>query len=148
MGFQLPVSKLNIKENANQKFVFDRIRKKWLVLTPEEFIRQQWLDYLITVKKYPSKLLSVEKQFSINTLNKRADIIVYNRKGKPVMIIECKSADIKISQQTIDQAGLYNLNFKVDWLVVSNGIQTYILKLNLSDGLFQKMNEMPDFSSL
>lgn len=148
MGFQLPVSKLNIKENANQKFVFDPIRKKWLVLTPEEFIRQQWLDYLITAKKYPSKLLSVEKQFSINTLNKRADIIVYNRKGKPVMIIECKSADIKISQQTIDQAGLYNLNFKVDWLVVSNGIQTYILKLNLSDGLFQEMIEIPDFSSL
>lgn len=115
--------------------IFDFIRKKWLVLTPEEWVRQHLLNYLVTEKQIPASSISVEKELMLNDLKKRYDIVVYNRQLKPYLIVECKAPYIALDKPVVEQALRYNLTVKADLLMISNGI---------SDLVFDTSNKIVD----
>ena len=126
----LPKYDFKIIKKNNKNYIFDEIRKKYISLTPEEWVRQNFIKYLISEKKYPKGLISVEMSFQLNRLQKRSDIVVYNRKGKPKMIVECKSPSVNINQKVIEQIITYNISLKVDYLTITNGLKHYCYKID------------------
>ena len=110
-----------IKKQGGQEFIFDSFRKKWVVLTPEEWVRQNFLQYLITVKKYPASLIAIEKEIKLGELKKRFDIVVYDKNSQPWMIVECKEMNVELNQQVLDQVLRYNITMQVPYLVITNG---------------------------
>ncbi|MCL2073773.1 MAG: type I restriction enzyme HsdR N-terminal domain-containing protein [Marinilabiliaceae bacterium] len=121
-----------------KQHIFDPIRKKLVVLTPEEFVRQYFIDFLINQLGYPKGLITVEKSVIVNGMRQRADILIYNRKGKPVIIVECKAPEVEIGQATIEQAARYNLSLGVKYLAITNGKTSYCVELD-SSGLNHKL---------
>lgn len=119
--------------------IFDPIRKKWYVLTPEEWVRQHVLNYLIEVKKYPASLVSVEKEISLNGLKKRYDIVIYKKDLNPYLIVECKAPFVSLDITTIEQAQRYNLMLKANYLMITNGITDLILNIE------NKNVDLPDY---
>ena len=109
--------------------ILDILRKKYVKLTPEEWVRQNFVQYLIHEGKYPPGLIGIEVMFRYNKLKKRADILVHDRRGEPVMIVECKSCEVKIDEKVSDQIVEYNMKFKVPYLVVTNGMEHYACKI-------------------
>lgn len=142
---QLPFSdyKFTITERDGKQFIFDRIRKKNIVLTPEEWVRQHLVWYLIEDHGFPATLISVEKKITLHGLTKRTDIVLYNRAAQPVMLIECKAPDIPLSQNTFDQAGRYNLVLRVPYLVVSNGKQFLCAQIDHTLQSFAMLSGLP-----
>ena len=132
MSLELKYPSFGVRvRNGNSKTeIFDDIRKKWFVLTPEEWVRQHVLNYLITVKKYPSSLISVEKEITLNDLKKRFDIVVYKKNLSPFLIIECKAPFIELDISTLEQAQRYNLILKADYLMITNGINDFVFDSN------------------
>ena len=126
----LPQATLKIKNSENKQFIFDIIRKKYVALTPEEWVRQHILNYLIHHKKYPATIIAVEKQLKVNDLQKRFDILIFNKSGMPYIIIECKSPTTKINQASFDQIARYNIALKAEIVMVSNGLEHYVCKLD------------------
>ena len=116
-----PEPNFRIKKEKDKEFLFDPLRKKWLLLTPEEWVRQNFLQYLIQVLNYPSSLIALEKEVSLGELKKRFDILVYNKDHHPWMIVECKAADIKLNDDTLQQALRYNISVPAEFLVITNG---------------------------
>ena len=112
----LPNYPFKITNRDNVIFIFDEIRKKHLVLTPEEWVRQHFIQYLIIEKKFPATLLQIEGGLSLNKTKKRSDILVYNSAGEKIMVIECKAPSVAITQATFDQAARYNSVYKAHWL--------------------------------
>ena len=110
--------------------ILDPLRRKYVKLTPEEWVRQNFVQYLINQGKYPAGLLGIEVMFRLNKLKRRVDILVHDRMGRPVMIVECKSPDIKLDEKVFEQIATYNMKFKVPYLVVTNGDRHYACKLN------------------
>ena len=141
----LPHVKFSIKSNQNKQFIFDIIRKKYVVLTPEEWVRQHIIHYLVTEKEYPTSLIAVEKQLTINTLKKRFDILIFDKKGTPQLIIECKAPSIKISQNTFNQISRYNLELKATHIMVSNGLQHYYCKLDTINEQYTFLKDLPNY---
>ena len=130
ISLNLPQVEFKIKSNENKQFIFDIIRKKYVTLNPEEWVRQHILHYLTTNKNYPKSLIAVEKQMTVNNLKKRFDILVFNNKGLPEIIVECKAPDTNITQDVFDQIARYNLKLNAEYLMVSNGLQHYFCKLD------------------
>ena len=126
----LPKYSYKIKNRENKLYIFDIVRKKYIVLTPEEWVRQHFVNYLITHKKYPKSIIAIEKQLKYNGLIKRTDILVFDKQGQPDIIVECKSPSIKISQDTFDQIARYNLKLNANFLIVTNGLDHYYCKLD------------------
>ena len=126
----LPTYQFEIKSSENKQLIFDKIRKKHVVLTPEEWVRQNFVEYLLKEKKYPISLIAVEKQVTVNKLKKRFDILVFDKKGNHNIIVECKSPKIKITQDTFDQIARYNLALNAEYLIVTNGISHYYCKMD------------------
>jgi hypothetical protein len=126
----LPVYSFTIKGKEGSGMILDTLRKKYVRLTPEEWVRQNFIRYLIHEGKYPPGLIGVEVAFNLNNMKRRADILVHNRKGEPVMIIECKAPEVKIDDDIFDQIVSYNMKLKVPYLVVTNGIQHYACKID------------------
>lgn len=116
-----------------------------MVLTPEEWVRQHIIHYLIKDKGYPTSLIAVEKQLTINTLKKRFDILIFNKKGLPAIVIECKSPSVKITQQTFNQISRYNLSLNATHIMVSNGLDHYYCKLDTSNQQYVFLKEMPNY---
>ncbi len=141
-----PAYSFRIKESEGNFEIFDPVRKKFVALTPEEWVRQHVIAFLNSAKGYPLSLLKVEKQFTLNRLVKRADIVACNKSGKPVLIVECKSYDVPISQDTFDQAVRYNLVLQVNYLLITNGMNTYCC--SLVNGEYTALNDVPDYNSL
>jgi hypothetical protein len=141
----LPTYNFKIIIDNSQNKIFDSIRKKYVVLTPEEWVRQNFIQYLIHEKQYPASLIAVEISLKYNTLPKRADIVVYNKKGEPSVLVECKASSVKITQETFHQAAVYNMNFKVDYLIVTNGLHHYCCRMNYSDKTYLFLSQIPDF---
>lgn len=108
--------------------IFDVIRKKYIVLTPEEWVRQHFIHFLINSYKYPKSLMKVESGLKYNNLQKRSDIQVYTRKGHPFLIVECKASNVKLDSKVIDQAALYNKSIGADYIIVTNGMNFRCLK--------------------
>ena len=143
VSLNLPKAELKIKSSENTLYIFDIIRKKYVVLTPEEWVRQHVVHYLINSKGYPKSLIAVEKQLTINTLKKRFDILVFNTQGLPDLIIECKSPSINISQDTFDQIARYNLKLNAKRLMVTNGLQHYFCKLDPLNKQYIFLKDLP-----
>ncbi len=141
----LPYKKLKFKLEKNITQVFDEVRKKYIVLTKEEWVRQQLIHYLNKEKFYPISLMKVEEELKYNSLKKRADIILYNIEGSPLMLVECKAPQIKISQIVIDQISIYNSKIKAPYLLISNGIKHYCWKVDFDKKLNYQLSDIPSF---
>lgn len=135
---------LPIKQDAEGNRVWDLTRKKWLLLTPEEHVRQLWVHYLILHLKYPQNLIATEKSITLGPLRKRFDIVVFNRAHKPWMIIECKAPDVNLSPNTLSQILSYQNTLQATFLVLTNGISTLCGAINEEQQL-QWQEQLPEF---
>jgi len=141
-----PPYRFRFKNTENTTFIFDVVRKKFVVLQPEEWVRQHTLQYLIEQKKYPKSLINVEKQLTINNLKKRTDIIVFKPNGDLNILIECKAPSIPLTQTTFNQIAIYNLKLNANYLMVTNGLQHYYCQINQQKEKYNFLTEIPDFS--
>lgn len=128
--------------------IFDVVRMKWVTLTPEEWVRQHILMYLIHEKAYPAGLIQVEANLKVHRLSRRADIVIYSQTATPLMIIECKASKVKLTQSTLDQVARYNITLKVPFLLITNGLQHYCCKIRLSDGTINMLETIPEYQDL
>lgn len=122
---EYPPFEPRIKTAEGKEFIFDGFRKRWVVLTPEEWVRQNFLQYLTLVKKYPASLIAVEKEIKLGDLKKRFDIVVYDNNTKPWMIVECKEMNTVLDKSVLDQVLRYNINLQVPYLVITNGLYCF-----------------------
>jgi hypothetical protein len=136
-----PEPDFRIKKEEGKEFIFDALRKKWLLLTPEEWVRQNFVQYLIKTKNYPSSIIAIEKEVQLGELKKRFDILVYDNNHQPWMMIECKAAEIKLDDAVLQQALRYNISVPVKYIVITNGSYTYAWQKE-NNGL-QLINEVP-----
>ncbi len=139
-----PTFTFRFKNSENKVAIFDEIRKKFIILTPEEWVRQHVVHYLILEKKYPKSLINVEKVLKINGLSKRYDGVVFNPDGSIFLLIECKAPEIKISQNTFDQIARYNLTLKANYLMVTNGQNHYFCQMDFEKQQYVFLNELPN----
>jgi hypothetical protein len=141
---EYPPYQPKIKSQQGKEFIYDEIRKQWIVLTPEEWVRQNFLQYLIQVKKYPATLIAVEKEIKLGYLAKRFDIVVYDKNTQPWIIIECKEMEVALDKQVLDQALRYNITLQVPNIVITNG--TYCFGFSAKAGLLEELNNLPEFN--
>ena len=120
-----PEPDFRIKKEAGKEFIFDALRKKWLLLTPEEWVRQNFVQYLIRVKNYPATLIALEKEIQLGELKKRFDVLIYDTAHQPWMMIECKAAEVKLDDAVLQQALRYNISVPVLFIIITNGNLTY-----------------------
>jgi hypothetical protein len=148
----LPLYSFRITGKEGSEMILDTLRKKYVKLTPEEWVRQNFVQYLINEGKYPPGLIGIEMMFNFNKMKKRVDILVHNRKGQPVMIVECKSHDINISDfyedKVYDQIGEYNLGYKVPYIIVTNGLVNYAFRFSVEKNQYEHMLEIPLYEDL
>lgn len=140
-----PTYLFRFKISENKRLIFDEIRKRFMVFQPEEWVRQNCVQYLIHEKKYPKSLINVEKELKINNLRKRYDIVVFKPDGNIHLIVECKAPKITIKQTTFDQIARYNLALKADYLMVTNGINHYYCQMDFQNECYQFLKEIPDY---
>ena len=143
----LPNYNFRLKSNEKHTLIFDELRKKNIVLTPEEWVRQHFVKYLIHEKNYPISLIAIEKQLTINNLKKRTDILIFSKTGTPHIIVECKAPHIKITQDTFDQIARYNLKLNADFLIVTNGLEHYYCKLDIINESYIFLPEIPSYKN-
>ncbi|MCB0461899.1 MAG: type I restriction enzyme HsdR N-terminal domain-containing protein [Flavobacteriaceae bacterium] len=141
-----PTYSFRLKNRENKRFIFDDIRKKFVVLQPEEWVRQHCINYLVSHKNYPKTLINVEKELKINGLTKRYDIVVYNSDGSIHLIVECKSPKININQDTFDQIARYNLTLNATYLMVTNGINHYYCAMDFEAERYQFLKDIPHYA--
>jgi hypothetical protein len=134
------------KNSENKISIFDEIRKKFVILQPEEWVRQHCVQYLVQNKKYPKSLINVEKELKVNDLKKRYDIVIYNPNGSIHLIVECKSPKININQNTFDQIARYNLTLNANYLMVTNGINHYYCKMDFEAERYQFLKDIPQYN--
>ena len=145
IDLNLPSFSFKFKSMENKLYIFDMFRKKYMVLTPEEWVRQNFAQYLIQNKKYPKSIIAIEKQLHINNLSKRTDILIFDKKGNPDIIVECKAPSVKISQDTFDQIARYNLKLNANYLIVTNGLQHFYCKIDHQEEKYQFLSDIPDY---
>ncbi len=141
----LPEYDFRLKNEDGKALIFDVIRKKFVVLTPEEWVRQNFIKYLIREKNYPETLMAVEKQLFVNSQLRRFDLLIYTRNGQPNLVAEFKAPNVKISQETFDQVVRYNMALRVEEIVVSNGLQHFACKIDYEKNSYSYLNEIPAF---
>ena len=138
-----PSFKFTIKENEGSEIIFDVLRKKWIALTPEEWVRQNFIQYLLQEAKYPSALIAIEKEIMLGEMKKRFDVLIYNHDHKPWMMIECKSMDVNLDQKVLDQVLRYNISVPVQYMVITNGEYSYAFERK--EGGLLMLEELPVF---
>lgn len=143
-----PQYQFDVKREDDQLFILDQIRKKWVVLTPEEWVRQHTIYYLVDQKKYPAGLIGVEKSILVNKMNKRFDLVCYNQDTKPVLLVECKAPEVEITQSVLDQALRYNSQLQVNYLLLTNGITHVIAFIDYENKKLEYLNDIPGFDQL
>ncbi len=136
---------LILKNKDGKPLVFDPIRKKYLVLLPEEFIRQLLILFLVDKKEYPKSFLSIERSIVVNTRKKRFDILVYDNHHQPWLMVECKAANVDITQAAFDQIARYNMTLNVPYLLVTNGITSYCCAIDKKAESYQFLTDLPDY---
>lgn len=144
----LPYYPFKLKSDGNKYLIMDELRKKYLVLTPEEWVRQHIIQYLINFKNYPKGLISLEKGLRVNDLLKRTDVLVYDQHGNPVLLIECKAPEVKITQDVFDQAARYNSVYKLRYMIVSNGLEHFCAEIDHDTSKYKFLNDIPSFSTI
>lgn len=143
----LPPYSPKLTSSGQRTQIFDSIRKKYVTLTPEEWVRQHFINFLVTEKKFPVSLMAIETGIKYNRLQKRGDLVVYNNLGHPFLILECKAPGIKISQDTFDQAARYNFTLKVKYIVVTNGLNHFCCEMDYEKETYTFLKEIPDYKS-
>lgn len=144
----LPPFEIKLRGTKAQPQIFDILRKKYIALTPEEWVRQHFVHFLVEHKGYPAALMANEIQLKVGEKTLRADSVLYSRDLKPRMIIEYKAPHIPITQKVFDQISIYNMLLHVDYLVVSNGLQHYICKIDYNDKKYLFLEDIPDYEEL
>lgn len=142
----LPEYDFNFRKTKGGKAeIFDKTRRKYVALTPEEWVRQNFIQFLISEKKAPKTLISVEREIILNQTKRRPDIVVFTKNGTPKIIVECKAPEIKISQDVFDQIARYNITLQVDYLIVTNGITHFCCKIYYEKRSFEFLENIPDY---
>lgn len=144
----LPPFEIKLRGTKARPQIFDILRKKYIALTPEEWVRQHFVHFLVEHKGYPVALMANEIQLKVGEKTLRADSVLYSRDLKPKMIIEYKAPHIPITQKVFDQISIYNMLLHVDYLVVSNGLQHYICKMDYNDKKYLFLEDIPDYEEL
>lgn len=145
---KLPPCSLRIKEGPGNRLVYDVLRRKYVALTPEEWVRQHFVNYLTGWLGYPPGLIRIEGSFRLNSMLRRADILVHDRAGEPVLIVECKAPDVKITQEVFEQVINYNFSYGVRYLVVTNGITHFAGKIDTAGRTFRLLDQIPDYETI
>ena len=140
-----PKEQPKLRDNNGIKEIFDSIRKKWLILTPEEWVRQNIICFLLIQKKVPCSLVSVEKEIKLGELKKRYDLVVYSRQTIPWMIVECKEMNVTLSEKTMEQILRYHISIPAKYLIITNG--SHCFGFEKSNGQFLEINDFPDFET-
>lgn len=143
-----PTYDFKLTREGKKTKIFDEVRRKYLVLTPEEWVRQHLIKYLIIEKGFPKGLISIEAGLKLNQLSKRLDVLCTNTKGNKILLAECKAPGVKIDQTTFDQISRYNIVHQVPYLIVSNGMNHYCSIINFESKSFEFVKEIPSYQSL
>ncbi len=144
----LPAFEIQLKEEGRKVYVFDSIRKKYIRLTPEEWVRQHFVHYLINQLSYPMSLIANEQRIKVGELDRRSDTVVYSRQIKPLMLLEYKAPNVSIDQKVIEQALQYNMALRVPYLVLSNGLEHFSYKLNYKKLSYEVLDYIPSYEEL
>ena len=144
----LPPHPFKITEVNGQLTLFDEIRKKTIIITPEEWVRQHFVQYLIKEKKYPKTLIKLEGGHKLHGMAKRSDIIVFNNQGHKILMVECKAPGVAINQKVFEQIARYNMVHKIELLAVTNGLQHYFCLINFEDQSYRFITELPVYSGI
>ncbi len=145
MKLNLPSFDYILTKEKEKVLIFDTIRKKYIQLTPEEWVRQHLVNYLVEYEKYPKALMRVEQGLTYNSLLKRSDIAIYDRMGKPWMVIECKSPNEKLSKGTLRQVATYNTKLIAPFIAISNGLVHYVFEIDHEQHTTKQLVGFPDF---
>jgi hypothetical protein len=141
-----PKFSFRFKNKENKISIFDVIRKRFVILQPEEWVRQHCIHYLIDYKGYPKSLINIEKELIINSLRKRYDIVIFNSDGSIHLIVECKAPTININQNVFDQIALYNLSLNATYLMISNGINHYYCQMDFKKEKYHFLKDIPEYT--
>ncbi len=144
----LPEYTFKFRMYRSRQQIFDAVRKKYIAFTPEEWVRQNFVAWLINERHYPSGLIAIEKELLVNELKKRYDIVVYNNNHIPALLVECKAPCVAVSQKVFDQAARYNLALKVSYLIVTNGLIHYCCYIDMENGKYSFLKNIPYFDNL
>jgi len=144
----LPPYPFKISDDNGTLTLFDEIRKKHIIITPEEWVRQHFVQYLINQKQYPKTLIKLEGGLRLNGMAKRSDIVVFNSAGKKMLMVECKAPSVAIDQKVFDQIARYNITHKVPLLAVSNGLQHYYCHIDIEKQRYEFMEDLPAYGRL
>ncbi|WP_186989438.1 type I restriction enzyme HsdR N-terminal domain-containing protein [Constantimarinum furrinae] len=145
LKLNFPDYQFRFKSNENKPLIFDEIRKKFIVLTPEEWVRQHTLKYLISEKNYPKSLINVERELKLHNTLKRYDIVVFNRDGSIRILVECKAPGVVINQQTFDQIARYNFTLNADYLFLTNGLNHFACRMDFENEQYTFLKEVPTY---
>lgn len=143
LAINYPEPQFRMKTEGDKEYIFDSLRKKWLLLTPEEWVRQNFVQYLVQVRKYPSALIALEKMLTLGELKKRFDILVYDQAHRPWMMIECKAPSVELNETVLHQLLRYNISVPAGYLVITNGEFTYGWKKE--NNALQLIEELPEW---
>jgi hypothetical protein len=147
LELNLPHYEFSVTQSPPLK-IFDFIRKKFVALTPEEWVRQNFLKYLVEEKNYPPSLIFLEQTLKVFKMQKRCDAVVYDKKGAPLMIIEFKAPEVAVNQKVFDQIARYNISLKVNYLIVSNGLKHFCCSIDTEAKSYSFMDDIPEYSAL
>jgi hypothetical protein len=148
VDLNFPKYPFRIREENRQSYIFDELRKKFILLTPEEWVRQHAVKFLISERNYPASCIAIERKFTVNRLSKRFDALVFDTAGRPRMLVECKAPGVLISDAVMQQIAAYNLRFKVDYLLLSNGLRHLVCGLNPAKDMYEVRAEIPYWHEL
>lgn len=140
----LPPAPLKTKQEGGRTMVFDALRKRYVALTPEEWVRQHFVHFLITVKGYPASCIGNEISLQVGDMKKRCDTVVYDEKAMPAMIVEYKAPTVQITQKVFDQIWRYNTRMHVPYIIISNGIQHFCCKIDYEKGTYEFLTDIPE----
>ena len=148
MILNLPQYSFRTRVQSGKKQIFDEFRRKWVALTPEEWVRQHFARYLTEVKHFPCSLVAIEHALRIHQNDFRADMVLFSKSGVPLAVVECKAPNVKISQEVFDQIARYNLNLRVGFLVVTNGLTHFCCQFESDELRYSFLAEIPDFDQM
>ena len=148
MLLNLPQYTFRIKDKLDRKLIFDGFRRRWVALSPEEWVRQNFVRYLTEEKHFPASLVAIERSLRMNQRDFRTDIVLFSKSGNPLVVVECKAPEVKITQQVFDQIARYNLDLRVNYLIVTNGLVHYCCRFDQAEFNYTFLPEIPDFQEL
>ncbi len=144
-ALNLPTYSFKIKPQDGLDYIFDPFRRKYVRLTPEEWVRQNFAAFLVQEKAYPASGIIMEKSLSYNKMARRCDILIYDRTGHPVVMVECKAPEVTIKPEVFDQIAVYNMVFRVSYLIVTNGLKHYCCRIDFSERKIVFLGEIPSY---